>query len=127
MSDIKRKLGMLEIKQALLDQRFRDMFPEYLDEINKFMRKPGCACNRPLYEKIFEHKDRLEKYFPGRILESPKEEAALLAHNNWTVINCQIGELESRLRKLPPGRKEIAISRYEDKVTVIVNDLGIVY
>ena len=50
-----------------------------------------------------------------------------MAENHWTVINCHIDELESKLKKLPPGRKQIAITRYADQATVVVNELDILW
>lgn len=41
--------------------------------------------------------------------------------HNFHVINCSIGEVEERLKKLPLGLKQIAMARYEDQVTIIVN------
>ena len=55
------------------------------------------------------------------------EEAKKLAENNWTVINCKADELEERLRRLPNGRKQLAIARYEDLVTVVINEIDVVY
>ncbi len=43
--------------------------------------------------------------------------------NDFHVINCSIGEVEERIKRLPHGHKQIAIARYEDQVTVIVNIL----
>ena len=31
------------------------------------------------------------------------------------------------LKKLKPGRKQISMSRYEDQVTVIINELDVIY
>lgn len=71
--------------------------------------------------------EQLKKYFSEKILVTPEEEEAKLAKNNWSVINCSIGDLETNLKKLNKGRKQIAISRYEDQVTVIVNELDILF
>ncbi len=125
MSQIKRKLSILDVKQALYDERFQKLFPELKDDIDKAIKDPGCACNRAIYLKFFVYKERLEKFFPNRAVESVEEEQTKLAENHWQVISCPISELESRLRKLPPGRKQIAVARYEDQVTVVVNNLDI--
>jgi hypothetical protein len=50
-----------------------------------------------------------------------------LAKNNFSIINCSIGELEDRMKTLAAGRKQIAIARYEDQVTVIVNELDQIF
>lgn len=127
MNQIKRKLGVLDVKQAIFDERFQKLFPELSEDINKVLKDPGCACNRSIYLKFFEYKDRLQSFFPNRIIESIEEEKTKLAENHWNVINCNINELESKLRKLPPGRKQLAVARYEDQVTVIVNHLDVLY
>lgn len=127
MSQIKRKLGILDVKQAIFDERFQKLFPELAEDINKVIKDPGCACNRAIYLKFFEYKDRLQAFFPNRIIESVEEEKTKLAENHWNVISCHISELESKLRNLPPGRKQLAVARYEDQVTVVVNHLDVLY
>ena len=72
-----------------------------------------------------ECRKQIKAYFPGRAIENPDEEINKMAQNNWTVINCKIQDLQKRLKQLPSGRKQIAITRYEDEVTVIVNELDI--
>jgi hypothetical protein len=54
---------------------------------------------------------------------SQEEEIERLSKNNWRVINCSIGDIEKEMKKLPHGRKQIAITRYEDQVTIVVNEL----
>lgn len=124
-----RKLGLSEVKQALHDSRFRDALPlELKEDVAKFLTNPGCACNVPLYRKIITtYKEKLLAYFPNSEVTDEAETIKKLAENHWSVINCRIGELEEKLRKLPPGRKQIAIARWEDQVTVIVDELDIVY
>jgi hypothetical protein len=123
------KVGLMEVKQALRDKRFRDSLPQVLqDDLRKYMQNPGCACNMPFYKKVMnEAREQLQSYYPNRSIANLEEEAKKIAENNFSVINCNINDLESHLRKLPIGRKQIAISRYEDQCTVIVNDLDLVY
>lgn len=116
---IVKPIGLLDVKVALNDSRFRDSLPKELSEdVTKYLQNPACACNVPIYRKIFKlAKNQLKQYFPGReILEAAE------TNTGWTVINCHIIDLENRLRSLPPGPKQIAISRYEDQVTVIVHE-----
>ena len=124
-----KKIGLLEVKQALRDGRFRDKLPDTLKEdIQKYLQNPGCACNMPIYRRVMQFGgEQLKAYFPDRELPNVEEELTRLAENHWLVINCHIGELEGRLTKLPPGRKQIAVARYEDQVTVVVNEIDIVY
>jgi hypothetical protein len=126
MADI---ISLLDVKRALRDSEFRKELPSsLLDDVQKFLNNPGCACNVPIYRKVMKFGgEQLKKYFSEKILVTPEEEEAKLAKNNWSVINCSIGELEASLKKLNKGRKQIAISRYEDQVTVIVNELDILF
>jgi hypothetical protein len=123
----KNTIRLNDVKQALLDARFRDQLPDHvLPDVQKFLKNPGCACNVPIYRKILQDcSDVLRKYFPSKEYQSPEEEAKQLSQNYWSVINCHVDELETKLRNLPPGRKQLAIARHEDHVTVIVNELDI--
>lgn len=120
-------LSLLDIKQALWDERFRKLFPEHDKEITEFLNNPGCACNTELYQKLMGYKDRLQEYFPTKLIITPKEEAESLSRNHWKVINCHVDKLQSELKKLGKGRKQIAVARYQDQVTVIVNELEVLF
>lgn len=122
-------ISLIDVKKALRDSAFRDTLPEELKpDIKKFLDNPGCACNVPIYHRVMKFgSEALKKYFPDKVLVSPEEEAVKMAKNNWSVINCSIGDLERNLKNLRPGRKQIAISRYEDQVTVIVNELDVLW
>jgi hypothetical protein len=124
-----KPIGMMEVKQAFHDERFRDLFPEIRHMIDDYLKKPHCgACAMPVIREIINKwPDRVQKYFPGRVIVRPEDEAKKLAENNWLVINCHIDELEDRLRKLPPGRKQLAICRYEEYVTVVINELAVIF
>ena len=119
----------MEVKQALRDKRFRENLPkELLPELQKYLQNPGCACNVPFYKKVMvTAKDQLQEYYPSRSVANIEEEVKKLAENHFSVINCRADELEEKLRKLPPGRKQLAVARYEDQVTVVVNELELVY
>ncbi len=122
-----RPLSLLDVKQALWDKRFRDLFPEHTELITGFLNNPGCSCNVDLYRKLMEHKDRLKEYFPTREIVTPKEEVEILSNNKWKVINCKAADLEKQLKKLGKGRKQIAVARWEDEVTVVVNELDVLF
>jgi hypothetical protein len=64
----------------------------------------------------------LLEYFPGQQIDE-QETSDDGPSNHWTVINCHIDKLEEELRRLPPGPKQLAVCRYEDQVTVVVNQL----
>lgn len=125
------KVSLMEIKKALLtDGRFRESLPPSLkEEVTKFLANPGCpSCSVPLIRRILsECPDMLRQYFVGREIADPTEEAQKLMKNNWSVINCHINELEDKMKKLAPGRKQIAVARYEEQVTLVVNELDLIY
>lgn len=122
------RIGFAKVKQALFDIRFRLSLPDSLQEdVAKFLNNPGCSCNGPIYRRVLkEAGDQLKAYFPTLEYVSPDQEAVELSNNHWSVINCHVDELEAKLRKLPPGRKQVAVSRFEDQVTVVVNELDVI-
>lgn len=126
----KRPLTRLDIKQAILtDHRFRELFPELNEDIAKVIQNPSCGCNIPIYDSFFKYKDRLKKYFS--LLEvkedSERPNKNFDSQNRWNIINCKASELEDVLNKLHKiGRVQIAVARYEDEVTVVVNDSGVI-
>lgn len=127
---MKKKISLQDVKTALLDKRFRDTLPTELSEdIRKFLRNPGCACNHPIYKNVVvKAGPQLAAYYPtmeALRTEDVEAEEAKLAQNSWTVINCSIHELRDRLRELPNGHKQLDIARWEDQVTVVVNELDL--
>lgn len=119
----------MDVRQALHDERFRNLFPELRHEIDKLLKQTNCgSCMVPLSRKILnDYPDKVQEYFPNRKVVRPDDEAKALAENHWTVVNCHVDELEGHLKKLPPGRVQLAITRYGDQVTCVINELMIVY
>jgi len=128
---MKRKVSVHDIKQALLDERFRSSLPENLKEdVQKFLKNPGCACNHPIYLKVMRNAAKqVSEYFPAKEnnADEIEQEIEKIAQNNWQVINCHVNELSAELRKLGSGRKQLDIARYQDQVTVVINHLEGVY
>ncbi len=124
-----KPIWLLDVKQAMRDARFRSSLPEELkDDIRKYLENPGCACNMPVYRNVLKlAKSQLEVYFPGRSVGNLDEDEKNMMKNSFIVIDCHVNDLQNRLAKLGPGRKQITCSRYEDKVVVIVNELDMVY
>jgi hypothetical protein len=123
-----RKVGLLDVKAALQDERFRDTLPEEIQKEFKDISCSSCPANTSFYQRILrEHRSQLQEYFPTREVADIREENKKLAENNWIIINCHIDELESKLKKLPPGRKQLDLSRYEDQVTVVINEIDVLY
>lgn len=122
------KISLKQVKQALQDGRFRDKLPlELREEVAGFLQNPGCPCNLPLYRKILKDcRSNLKEYYPNKEIADEDEEIRNLSQNHWFVINCKVNELESKLKSLGPGRKQIAVARYQDEITVIVNDLDLI-
>lgn len=110
----------------MADPKFRQSLPPLLKEdIQKYEQNPGCACNIPIYRNILKHGvQQLKEYYPGQPIVDPDKELAKMAENNFTVINCKAADLEDLLKKLPPGRVQLAVARWQDQVTVIINNLG---
>jgi hypothetical protein len=113
----------MDVKQALLDGRFRDDLPlEIREDVVKYLQCPSCSGNMSLYKKVLSTcQEQLRTYFPGG--EIALEPETIVQPNNWSVINCKISELESKLKALPKGRKQLSVARYQDDVTVIVNEI----
>lgn len=124
-----QKITLLDIKQAMKDSRFRENLPVSVqDDVKQYLKNPGCACNTPIYAKILrECQQQIREYYPGREIVTLEQEVSELAQNHWTVINCHIDDLEKQLRRLPFGRKQIDVARYQDQVTVVVNHIDFVY
>jgi hypothetical protein len=122
-----KPVTLIDVKQALRDSRFRDSLPaQFQDDMKKYVQNPGCSCNLAMYQRLIkEAKDSLQEYFPGRPIASLENELKK-SKNSWTVINCAVEELEDKLRKLPPGRKQVAIARHENQVTVVVNEMDLI-
>lgn len=122
-------IGLQDVKTALKDHRFRESLPESLKlDLAQYLQNPSCPCNMPFYKKLLkEGKDVLLSYFKDGTIEEETEEVVKLATNYWQVINCHVSELENKLKSLPMGRKQIAITRYEDQVTVVVNELDLAF
>lgn len=126
---MQKKITISDVKKALRDERFRSTLPNEMEkEVVAFLDNPGCSCNIPLYRKILkECGDQLSKYYPGTLIPDKDDELERMAENHWLVINCHISELEKRLNRLGPGRKQLDVARYQDQVTVVVNELDVVF
>ena len=126
---MKNLIGLADVKQALRDERFRKNLPEnFSEDVKKFLNNPGCGCNISLYKKILKDaKENLKEYFPNKEIEDLDTTFQKISKNNFRVINCDVNELEQKLQSLGPGRKQLAVARFEDKITLIINELDIVY
>lgn len=127
---MKKKVTVHDIKQALLDDRFRASLPAELSEdVQKFLKNPSCVCNHPIYLKVLRNASKqISAYFPAMEEANPEEierDMDRLAKNDWQVINCNVNELTEKLRALGPGRKQLDIARYQDQVTVVINHLDL--
>jgi hypothetical protein len=125
---LKKRITIHDIKQALLDERFRSSLPEELStDIANFLKNPSCSCNHPIYLNVLKKATKqLSEYFPSK--EEPslpdfEKEIEQLSKNNWEVINCSVSELGDKLKDLGPGRKQLEIARWQDQVTVVINHL----
>jgi len=123
------KISLGDVKNALKDSRFRMSLPKSMSkEVDEFLGNPGCACHIPLYRKIMRDcREQLSRYYPGKAPTDPDEEVKAMAHNRWTVINCHVDDLEAKLSGLGPGRKQLDVARWNDQVTVVINELDLVF
>jgi hypothetical protein len=117
------EIKIASIKKALRSHEFRNKYPEFKEEINTYIENPDCKCNIPLYNAILSDLNRLKEWFgeDAVIVEPPLPEEPEQV-NKWQVVNCHINDLESFMQGLSHGPKQIAIARWEDQVTVIIND-----
>lgn len=125
-----KKITLQEVKNAMKDIKFRlSLPPEFKEDIQKYEQNPGCACNLGVYKHIIKDASKQLKAYYGedKEIEYIEEDLNKLAENHWSVINCTIHDLEAKLKALASGRKQIAIARYEDQITVIVNELDLIY
>jgi hypothetical protein len=123
------KISIAEVKRAMADPKFRQALPPILKEdVQKYEQNPGCTCNLSVYRNVLKHGvEQIKAYFPGQPIVDPDKELAKLAENDWTVFSCHMDDLEKMLKTLPPGRKQLAVARWQDQVTVIVNNLDVVF
>jgi hypothetical protein len=123
------QVTVADIKEALKNDEFRRALPSNLqDDVQKFLSNPNCSCNMKIYQRILQEAEtNVKAYFPNKSIVSTQQVMETVMQNNWIVINCHINNLEEELKKLKTGRKQISMGRYEDKVTVIVNELEVVY
>ena len=110
-------LTISDIRQAIWDKRFQELFPEYQERIQQFIKDPGCACHTPFLHTFFQHKDRLKKYFPTKNIVLPE------IRNDWSVLNCHIEEADKNLKSYPKTKRMIAAARWQNQLTVILNDI----
>ena len=121
------KISIQEVKKALADAEFRKRLPPILKaDIAKYESNPGCLCNMAIYRNVLKFAaQQLREYFDNAEIVNPDAELMKLAQNHFSVINCHMDELEGKLKGLPAGRKQLAVTRWQDQCTVIINELDI--
>lgn len=109
-----------DIENALKDERFVELLPEELKhDYNSYLSNIKCPCNKSFFKKIIkQYPDLIKKYYPNKEIFYEEN----ISKNNWSVINCSIYELENELKKLNIIKKQIAIARYEDQITLVINE-----
>ena len=109
------------IIKALHNPKFRQILAgDYTEELQSFDKDPNCLCHHKFYRLIATKEvEAFRRFYPelGE-LETSNE----LREDNWHVINCSVEDVLDQLRKLPPGKKQVALARYEDQVTIVVNE-----
>lgn len=115
-----RPVTMMDVRGALHDRRFLDMFPELASLADRYTKSPQCgSCGVALAREIIQRfPERLGDYFVGRDLPVHQDGTE---DRQFEVINCHVDDLEAKLRGLPPGvSKHVALARWEDQVTVVI-------
>lgn len=118
-----------QIRKAINRKRFQDMFPELAESFERYMVKPGCgSCEENLFSALLASPDRLKQYFGEdsqfEQVPAPPVIGNVVPEQSFTVINCHVDELSSKLNMLAPGRYEIAAARWENEITVIVKTIA---
>jgi hypothetical protein len=120
-----RPVTLMDIKLALRDHRFRELFPELKSELDRAIAQPHCgSCSTPVAREILRrYGSRLADYFPGRPILSENGVSGDTDYH-WKVYNGACAELEDWLRKLPPGSaKQVAIARDGTDCTCVVGEV----
>lgn len=111
----------MDIKSAIWDKRFQELFPEHEEKFKKTLKSPGCACNIKFLRTLMKEKERLQKYFPTKEI---KEEEAVVERDDYVVVNCPIDQLQNKLKSYPKKKRIVAAARWKDSITVILNDIS---
>ena len=78
-----RKVGLLDVKAALQDERFRDTLPEEMQKEFKDMSCSSCPANTSFYQNILRNcRSQLQEYFPAREVANIKEENKKIEEQN---------------------------------------------
>jgi len=118
------------IRKAINRKRFQDLFPELAEIFERYITRPGCgSCEETLFSALLASPERLKQYFGDdsqfeQIPPPPPALARMVPEQSFTVINCHVDELSSKLNMMPPGRYEIAAARWENEITVIVKTIA---
>lgn len=96
------KIGLLEVKKAMKDSRFRDSLPlEMKDDVAKYLQNPGCTCNVPFFKKLLQLAVPQLKEYYGNGSEINEQEATLL-ENLDKVAGDTLSEPKRQLSTPPP-------------------------
>jgi len=101
------QVSLADIKLALKDETFRNSLPESLQpDVQKFLQNPNCSCNMKIYQRVLqEAEQQVVNYFPDKKYLSPQQVMETAMQNTWTVLNCNINELEENLKKVKTRQK----------------------
>lgn len=108
------EVSMIRVKEMLqYDESFRSKFPDLKSEIDDFLKDPSCPCHAKLYREII-----------SQLRENPVRPTgvaqAFASAYRFSVVNCQVNDLEKELRKLPVGSNVEGITRFENEITCVV-------
>mgnify|MGYP000231563761 CR=1 FL=1 len=113
-----KTIRMADIKNAIKDKRFRNLFPEHKEEFEEYNANPDCSCAKTLLKALSKKKKRLSQYFSKvKNLQAKPEPKEF----NWVVINCGVNEIKEKLSDLKI-KKLAAFARYKDQITAVLCD-----
>ena len=89
-------IRIADIKNAIKDKKFRNLFPEHKEEFEEYASNPDCSCAKTLLKNLSKKKKRLSQYFS----KVKKLQSAEPKEFNWVVINCGINEIKEKISNL---------------------------
>lgn len=97
------------VERLLSDAGFRRLFSGMEADLARLAADPGCSCNAAIIDEV-------DRRLAGRTNDGS-------INNEWRVIDCDISELETLLRKHHrSGRRNFAIARDGNRVVCVLNE-----
>lgn len=120
------------LEKQFFTPQFRDLFPDMAEKFSEYFKNPSCPCNYGLVQHVVSDGTALERWFKRPVMLDDNlramSEKLMMRHGpggqrEFWVLNTTTDKLQSELDSLPPGPKTFAIARWQDQVTVVIQDL----